>query len=779
MDFNRDWLFQKQDGTRETVHLPHDAMLTEKRDAQCRTSKQSGYFPGGKYTYTKTFPIDTADIGKSIELHFGGVYQNCTVTVNGAVAKTHRYGFTPFSADISALVHTGENTVVVTVDNTLEPNCRWYSGSGIYRPVQLLIRDVCHIAAVQIETLSHSPATVKIAAETTQPMEITVELYDGDTLLASGAPGTFTIPSAKLWSAEMPYLYTCRVVTPTDVQTLVFGIRRLEWSAATGLLVNGEEVLLRGGCIHHDHGVLGVCGFPDADERRVRILKEAGYNAIRCAHNPASREFLEICDRLGMYVMDEAYDGWYIPKNYHDPARFFEQEWQGVMTAMVENARNHPSVIIYSIGNEVSETASEKGVQTCAQLADFVRALDPTRPVTAGVNVLLNVYIRHGMGVYKDKGTYKAEPLPPRKRAQREKKTGSTFFNAMAQKLGPLMFFMSKGKKGDRASFGAAQSLDILGLNYAASRYDSDVVAYPDRMMVGAETIIGELPYNWERVKQHKAIVGDFAWAAWDYLGEAGVGDWTYYSYPGLPLLAGSGAIDLSGNLGAEMYFQQVVWGLRKQPFIGVRPLNHAGETPSKSSWRFTNCIDSWSWQGYEGTNAVVEVYSDAHAVRLSLNGKVIGTKPIKQYKALFRTRYAPGMLTAEALDAGGNVIASHSLTSGDTETVLTLKADKTQLRANGQDLCFVALAFTDANGELKPFVEQRIELAVNGAATLAGFGSALGKTDEVFDKTYHDSYRGRALAVLRAGTQTGKTTITATSAGVAPVTIELDVIEA
>ena len=346
----------------------------------------------------------------------------------------------------------------------------------------------------------------------------------------------------------------------------------------------------------------------------------------------------------------------------------------------------------------------------------------------------------------------------------------------MAQKLGPLMFFMSRGRKGDKACLGAANSLDVLGLNYASSRYDEDVKKYPDRLMVGAETMVADLPYNWERVQKYPQLLGDFVWSAWDYLGEACIGDWTYHSYNGLPLLAGQGMIDITGKPLASMYFMQIVWGLRKEPFIGVRPLNHAKEAPTTGAWQFTNAIDSWSWQGYEGEKAVVEVYANSASVRLLLNGKEIANKPVKKYKTLFKLPYQPGTLTAEALDERGNVISSHSLTTAGEETVLRVTPDKMVLCANNQALCYLPIEFTDKAGNLKPYMEQRVEVAVAGAATLAGFGSALCKTNEVFDKPYHHSYRGRCLAVLRAGSTPGKAKVTVTSAGMEPVTIEVEV---
>ncbi len=770
IDFNDGWTFRKEGGKPIPVRLPHDAMLREQRDAACRNGVNSGYFPGGKYVYEKGFRIEAEDVGRSVVLHFEGVYQNCSVSVNGRTAGAHKYGYTAFDIDISDYVRAEENTVTVHVDNSLEPNCRWYSGSGIYRPVTLLIRDRKYIKTVHIETVSYDPPAIRV--ETDGDI---VEVYDGDARIASGPPGLLELPGARLWSAETPNLYTCMVKTDTDMRTVPFGIRKLEWSAEAGLLVNGRRVLLRGGCIHHDHGVLGACEFAAAEERRIRILKENGFNALRVAHNPASQVTLDVCDRLGMYVMDETFDGWYVPKTYHDYARWFEDEWKSDLTAMVESARNHPCVILYSTGNEVSETATRKGAQVCRMLTDFIHSLDNTRPVTAGINVLLNVYAHMGLGVYKDKGDYKPEPLP-KTGGYREKKTGSAFFNAVAQKLGPLMFFMSGGKKGDRACRGAAEGLDILGLNYASSRYDPDAARYPDRIMVGSETMAADLPYNWERVKKYPQLIGDFVWSAWDYLGEACIGDWTYHSYKGLPLLAGQGMIDITGKPLASMAFMQIVWGLRREPFIGVRPLNHAKEQPSTGAWQFTNAIDSWNWQGYEGTKAVVEVYVDAAAVRLMLNGAKIGTKPVKKYKAMFQVPYVPGTLTAEALDSSGQVISTHSLTSGDPETVLSVKPEKMTLTADGQDLCYLPIEFTDRNGVLKPFVEQRVEISVSGPATLAGFGSALCKTDEVFDKPYHDSYRGRALAVLRAGTVPGTVRITVKSAGVMPAAVEIEV---
>lgn len=759
LDFNANWRFWKKGGTPVSVCLPHDAMLSEQRKADCRNGVNTGYFPGGYYFYEKAFALTAQEAEKSVVIHFEGVYQRAAVFCNGQKAAFHHYGYTAFDVDISDSVRSGENVLRVEVDNTLEPNCRWYTGSGIYRPVQLLIRDKVHIQSVHMETLSVSPTRIRVDVATTAEAPVRVQLFDGDTPVCEGVPGELEVKDARLWDDENPFLYRLTVSCGTDERELAVGIRRLTWDAREGLCVNGRRVLLRGGCIHHDHGVLGACDFREAEMRRIRILKENGFNAIRFSHNPASQITLDVCDKLGMYVMNETFDGWYIPKTYHDYSRVFDKNRQEDVAAMVDASRNHPSVIMYSVGNEVSETAAKRGVETARELTNFVHSLDNSRPVTAGVNVLLNVYARMGIGVYRDKGDYRPEALPPGKHYS-DRKTGSAFFNAVTNKLRGLMFVMSAGLPGDKATRGAADALDVIGLNYASSRYDADVKKYPNRLMVGSETMAADLPYNWERVKKYPQLLGDFVWSAWDYLGEACIGDWTYHSYKGLPLLAGQGMIDITGKPLAAMGFMQVVWGIRKAPFIAVSPLNHAGEIPTIGSWQFTNGIDSWNWPGCEGVKAKIEVFADAAQVRLELNGRAIAKKAVRKYRAVFSAAYVPGELTAVALDRADREISRFSLRSGTAGKKLTVRQSKPVLRADGQDLCYLEIEFTDDSGNLLPAVEQEVDVQVSGAAALAGFGSALCKTDEVFNKTCHNSYRGRCLAVLRAGNTPGTGTV-------------------
>lgn len=770
-DLNSGWEFAKAGGKYSPVELPHDAMIAEKRYASCRNASNGGYFPGGKYVYRRKLKLSEEQCAKRVRLLFEGVYRNSDVLVNGRRAGGHRYGYAEFTVDITPFVRAGENEVEVRVDNSLVPNCRWYSGSGIYRPVHLIVEGENAPSEPVVQTVSIRPAVVRVIADP----DAEIELRRGGEVIAKGTPGDFEIADAELWSAENPELYTCSAMRGGEEKSVTFGIRTLEWNGRKGFLVNGKPVKLRGGCIHHDNGVLGACGFAAAEERRVRILKEQGFNALRISHDPASRALLDACDRLGMYVMDEAFDGWYIPKDYHDYSRDFPECWREDLAAMVTRDRNHPSVIIYSLGNEITESAQQKGIALCAEMREYVRTIDATRPVTAGINVLLDVYARMGIGVYSDKGEYKREALPEGK-GYKEKRTGSSFFNYWTQKLGKLMFLLSKGRTAERVTADIAESLDIVGLNYASSRYDKDAAKYPDRLMAGTETMASSLPYNWARVKMHPQLIGDFVWSAWDYLGETCMG-WTYNSYKGLPLLSNQGMIDITGLPLASMAFMQTVWGVRTVPYIAVRPLNHAHETPSKGAWQFTDAVESWNWRGYEGTRAVVEVYSSAARVRLELDGRKIAEKPVKNFKAVFRTKYRQGTLTAVAADEEGREISRSSLSSGKSGTFLLPLPEKTVMKADGQDLTFVPIEFRDGSGRLLPAEERRITLTVEGdAAALAGFGSALYKTDETFGETYHDSYRGRALAVFRAGHKEGKITVTAHADGVSDAKFEIEV---
>lgn len=756
-NFNFNWKFKKEGCDKwKEVNLPHDAMIYEKRDKNCHNGKNTGYYPGGKYIYEKSFRISSEDLDKEIKVIFEGVYRNCEICLNQEHICSHNYGYTEFEVDLSGKIKPGENVLTVFVDNSLEPNSRWYSGSGIYRPVHLDIATKGAPRILKIKTRSINPALLEIRTEAGN----VIEVWDGKEKVcekkANSELTELCVKDAKLWSEKTPNLYTIVAKNEKGQIAEQFGIRILRWNASEGLTVNGERILLRGGCVHHDNGVLAACEFDDAAMRKVRIMKEAGYNALRSSHNPLSRAMLNACDTLGMYVLDEAYDGWYTPKTHHDNARTFRETWKSDLEALVKKDYHHPSVIMYSVGNEVTETAAEEGQLFCSEMCEYMHVLDETRPVTVGINIVLNLYTNKGKGVYEEKEPYLPEPLPPKTEGYVEKVTGSAFFNMMAGKLGKTFFYLSGGRKGDIVASSVANRVDVIGFNYGASRFKKDVIQYPDRLMVASETLASDLPYNWSYVKKYPAVLGDFVWTAWDYLGESGLGDWEYPSYKGLPLLAGCGTIDITGKVTAESYYQQIIWGIRKEPFIGVSPLNHWNEIPNNGSWRFTDVIDSWNWNGFEGRKAKVEVYVNAKYVRLELNGHPIKTKRVRDFKVSFNCKYEPGRLVAVALDRHKKEITRSFLETAGDNIKLSVKPERQYMTADGMSLCYIPIEFTDEKGILKPFVEELVEIEIDGPGILAGFGSALAKTNESYMGKSFKSYRGRLLAVIRSTEQRG-----------------------
>ena len=745
---NDSWTFLSVNNNSEVISLPHDAMLEEKRDINNPKKKQSGYFCGGIYTYIKELDIKKEWLNKDISLFFEGVYNNSKIYVNDVFVHENKYGFIEFEVSISQYIHEGKNIIKVIADNSLVPSCRWYSGAGIYRDVSLIVRNHKDIRDVKVITKSIDPVVIVVSGDNNASFNISIFDQKG-CLIYEGANGEIHLDNVQLWDADNPTLYTLKYNENDEIK---FGIRKIELIKGKGLFINNQKTLLRGGCIHSDNGVLGAVSYKESEYRKVYKLKQEGFNALRMAHNPCSRYMLEACDELGMYVLDEAFDGWYIPKEYHDSSRYFKDIYEYVLTQMVRKDFNHPSVIMYSIGNEVSETAKEDGIEWLGKLTNIVKTIDDTRPVTCGINLLLDVYANMGMGVYKDKGEYKKEPLPYTNSKQKEKKNGSAFFNYLVQKLGSLMFFISKGKGARNIADKASKKIDVLGLNYASSRYEIDSKRDPNRFMVGTETFIHELSYNFKMMNKYPNIIGDFVWAAWDYLGEAGVGDYTYPSYKGLPLTAGSGAIDLIGNNTAEMEYMKVIWGIRKEPYIGVFPMNHKGEIPFKSAWRFTNSIPSYNWQPFEGDKCKIEIFSMEPVVELFQNGKSLGKKNTKEAKAYYSVKYLKGNLLCKSFDKDGNEKSSSKLESNDGVKLL---AEFESNRFNDDSIKYMSIRFIDSKGNLIPYMEEEVEINIdNQSLSLIGFGSAISKTNESYLANKFMSYRGALLAVFKVNSQ-------------------------
>ncbi len=828
IDFNQGWLFSKHGIDAQTeVALPHDAMLWEKRDANCPNGKNTGYFPGGKYVYSKKFVAPVEWNGNAVILEFEGVYQRATILLNGEELYFHPYGYTGFEVDLSDKLRFGEeNTITVIADNSGEPNTRWYSGSGIYRPVWLHVGSKTHvnIDGIKVFTKSFSPAVIRVKTEATGGNALVRIEREGVLIAtATGNDVEIAIPNALLWSEEEPNLYTCSVDLEendsiVDSQSVNFGICHREWSV-NGLFINGKKTLLRGACIHHDNGVLGACEFPAAALRRAKILKDSGFNAIRMAHNPASKALLDACDKEGLYVMDEFVDMWYEHKNRFDYATYFEEWYKTDVEAMVNKDISHPSVLMYSIGNEVTETAEPSGIAYTKKMADICHDLDNTRPVTCGINMALNVMHFAGLGVYKphpDDPVRQPEPKNPKglallakmgasskARPQQSDTTdvgatalglsqdagakkdgklvGSEYFNQMMVTMKEAQQAVVKQDIAKVLSENAYAALDIAGYNYAITRYELDAVDYPDRISVGTETLPQKIYENWQHVTACPHSLGDFIWTGWDYIGEAGVGAFCYDSvgtkdkeYPFL--LAGSGIIDILGHQRPEVWLNKAVYGLTDAPYIGVEPLTHANENHIISAWRYSDAVHSWSWVGCEGRKADIVVYCRAPMVELFLNGVSLGKKATNACQAKFETVYEKGTLLAVSYDANGNVLGKDELKTGEGKTRLEVVPDKHILCACGQDLCYLEIALVADDGTVLASSDREITVNVTGNGTLAGFGNAAPCTEEIYTDNVHTTFYGRNLAVIRGGTTSGNICVTISANGCEDVNLTLEV---
>ena len=750
----------------KTVTLPHDAMLAEPRTALSAGGTNTGWYEGYDYEYQRTLTVPENELADTHILEFEGVYHNAEVWLNGQKAAFRPYGYTNFYVDCAPYLHAGENELRVIARNADQPNSRWYSGAGIYRPVQLWTARSAHIAlnGVKIRTLSLDPAVVEVRVKTTAPGTVRLTVDDLPAMQQESdgeAVFTLTLDNARLWTPETPNLYTCRVSFADDEVTETFGVRKVEWGT-DGFLLNGKRYIIQGACIHHDNGLLGAVCDPDAVARKVRLLKENGYNAIRSAHNPCSKALLTECDRQGMLVMDEYIDHWYIHKTEHDYVDYFNEWWHQDLTDMVEKDYNHPCVVLYSTGNEVSETAQKRGIALTKEMTDFLHGLDDSRPVTCGVNIFFNFLSSIGFGVYSDEKAKKeaecAEKAKQRgEKAAKKKAVGSQFFNNLAGLLGDE--FMKRGATlhgCDVKTRDAFANMDIAGYNYGIYRYKHDLKKYPQRLILGSETFCNDAYKFRELAKQEPRLVGDFVWAGMDYLGEVMVGSWEYADYaetfdggPGW-VSAGSGRIDLTGKPLGEALYTRVALEADNGPYIAVCPVNHTGDRHSPSAWKMTNAMPSWSWTGCEERKANVEVYARAARVELVLNGHTVGSKTLKNdCLAKFSIPYESGTLEAVSYDAADHEIGRCKLQSAGGTTRLTLDAEGPTVKPG--HLCYIRLRYTDENGITKPLARGNIQVQVRGG-TLVGLGSACPFNKHSYLDSETDTYYGEALSIVRMG---------------------------
>ena len=756
--FNDNWICFET-GNRDKcyqVDLPHDAMLYDEKADDSVTGVNLGWIVPKDYSYEKKFIADESWSDKVNTLYFEGVYHKATVYLNGEKLAFHDYGYTGFYVDLTeGLKYGQENILLVEAINSDQPNSRWYTGTGIYRPVWLYQMPKEHILinGIKVKTLSINPAQIEVVVKTNGRGKVKVDIEELNISTEAETNGSVTFvldaKSPILWSTENPKLYDLKVSFLDDIWVEKIGIRTIEFNETNGFLINGKRVILLGACIHHDNGVLGAASHKFADYRKIKLMKENGYNAIRSAHNPCSEATLRACDEMGILVMDEYVDAWYIHKTKNDYATNVEANYKTDLKAIVDKDYNHPSVIMYSTGNEVAETAQPRGIKLCKDMTDYLHELDATRPVSCGVNIFFNFLSSMGFGVYSDK---KAEQEA--KDVKKKKAVGSEFFNNLAGILGAdFMKFGATLYPCDVKTRDAFAAMDFAGYNYGINRYEHDLKKYPKRLILGSETFCSDAYRFMEIAKKEPRIIGDFVWSGMDYLGEVGVGSWEYaeyakdFSHGKGWVAAGSGRVDLTGKSLSEADYTKVAFG-QEDIAIGVVPVKFANQKHSPSAWKMTNAYPSWSWAGCEGMSTKVEVYARASEIELLLNDETIGKKKTKNdCKVIFDVKYMPGELKAIAYDERGKAIVQTSLNTAGDEAVLSISPENKEIKES--DLAYVRLAFTDKNGIVKPLERDEIKVTVSGGE-LIGLGSACPFYEKSYLSDICDTYYGEALAVIK-----------------------------
>ena len=706
--FDSDWQFTRN-GKTINVDLPHDWDIYEgPNPATGATGTGGGWYPGGKGEYKKQFKAESLKWkDKLVMLHFEGVYQKAEVFVNGQKAGQHAYGYTPFTIDITPYLYKDkqENEVVVKVDNSEQPNCRWYSGSGICRHVWLLTKNKRYIDEWSVKVTTPDIHTVNIKAE--------VVMEDGT---RKPIKKTIHVEQPRLWSPDDPYLYHTTIEAEGDVVPVTYGIRTIEYTAEKGFLLNGKPLKINGACLHHDDGVLGAMAFDAAEIRKVRLMKESGFNLIRTAHNPTTRAFLDACDSLGMLVIGEAFDGWRTAKNPYDYSTLIDSCYQEDIHAMVKRDRNHPSIICWSIGNEVIERKDIRVVTTARKLKQAILEEDNTRPVTEALCAWdddWEIYDPH------------------------------------------------------------FEVLDIGGYNYMIHKHKSDHQRDPKRVMWQTESYPRDAFKNWKLVQEYPYIIGDIVWTGLDYLGESGIGR-NYYEgeRPGEHWREGGqpdwhgaycGDVDITGYRKPISIYREMLW---KEAYDGEFPsvLSIAVKEPDgyhgkihQTAWSVWPTWSSWNWPGWEGKPIDVEVYTKAKEVKLYLNDQLVGTKEVSEdteYKAVFTVPYEPGVLRAEASGRGRLL-----WTKGEPAR-LRLTPDRRVITADGQDLSFITVEVVDKYGWPCPDAAIPCEASVKGEGSLLAFASADLKDREPYTSSKVTTWKGRALLVVRSTEKKGKAQI-------------------
>ncbi len=742
------------------IELPYDAAFHTVQNPDCVSAGSTGFIDGAVFNYYKELIMTPEDIGKTVLLELEGAMSQSYIYVNGSMAGSCSYGYTDHFADLTPYLKAGANRILI-VCSTPDRSSRYYAGCGLYRDVWLLEGDGQYLSpeSLWFRTLSadHESAVIEISGEITNTAasakDVTVRFAlagtDGKTVMSADYPvllhgsGTtpvrksFCVNAPRLWSDDEPNLYTCSLQIldgdrELDREEVLTGIRTLMIDSKHGLRVNGRSVKLRGACIHHDQGLLGAAAYYDYEYRRVKRLKEAGFNAVRSAHNPAGKALLTACDVLGMYVMDEAFDMWEKIKNSADFAAYFDKGWADVVRAMVRVDRNHPGVVFYSTGNEISEIGTERGYAVSRKMCGLFHDLDPDRYTTNGINGAFAA----GNGLIRI-----AASLTGKDESEFADGDINKFMGLVATAMDRIVQHEVVGGILERMD----STNDVMGYNYMTARYLPDHEAYPQRVMVGTETYPKQIAESWSIIRNCPAVVGDFTWTGADYMGETG----GPANYP--RLVSGAGDIDYIGIRRPMSYYRELVFGLTEKPRINVRPPEKYGTPRQFGPWKFTDGIRSWTFPADEGKPVTVEVFSNGEEAELYLNGVSVGRKqngdPTGCYVS-FDLTYQPGVLRAVSYRDGA-VIGEDTLATASSYH-LSVETEEYGSLPGSSGLVFLNAAVLDENGERAVQSDAEISLTLTGDVKLLAYGSIAELHDGGFAKTISRAGEGGTLAVVR-----------------------------
>lgn len=804
-NLNDGWLFTRvSSGEKQIVTLPHDAIINTDRNPDQRNYFLLAGFEGGQFFYEKTLVLPA---GSCRILELEACYCMTKVYVNGTLAADHPYGFTPIQICLDPFVAADSKAEIrVEVNIPKEGHGRWYTGGGIYRPVHLYVGEEAWIElyGLKVTTLSHSPARIRVdcAAHGGDAVRLAVlwegeEVVHAETVLVDGKTSVeLTIPGAKLWSDEHPNLYEvqavlCRSGEVCDTVTETFGIRTIELRPEKGLFINGEHVFLRGGCIHNDNGVIGVINNDATELHRAVNLKRSGFNALRSAHHPMSRSLMKACDEVGLYVMDEAFDYWYRPKGGNPHTGRFLDTFESDTVLMAQDAYNHPCVIMYSIGNEIPEAGSLKGVRVGKRIVDAIHSVDTTRPTTLCPSV-------HWLREFLE-GTCYLDTDEDEWMAQAEENKKADWQHYMKIFMGAVLN-LPDNEKGmtypptyiradEEATKNLYPYLDVAGYNYYEDRYEELHKLHPERLLLGTETRGTMIVDTMRFARSHPYVIGDFIWTLQEHLGEANCCGMHYDSaeeqalkdagkdpgkcYPWL--INYGGTIDLVGTILPSIHRYEFAWDEdRHGLYLASQPPIHGGLAPQSSSYRWTDTVEGWTYEGCEGEKTFVDAYTDAAEIAIFINGKEAGRAPVKDYFAKIPCVYEPGELACVGYDEAGKEIYRTVVRTAGAQTRITAVPDRKELCSGGQDFCFIDVRITDEAGELKLLPERRVHIKSEGPVTIQGFGSAYHKNEEKYNQESHLTYLGRLQAVVRTTGECGKARICFSADGVPDTVVEL-----